>query len=486
MTRTFAAVSFSAISLLVTGVGHQVATAAEPPVAASPQSASLRAAVADPRVRRFYELRQWRPAWSREAGQALVQTIGQGRRHGFDPARFLGPVEAAGDGASREAALSLAAINYAQALAIGLAEPDKLHGIYTLDRPRMDVSAGLARAVDSRNVAGWLESLAPQDAEYRALSEAYLRNAQGGGQAIAVPGGPLIRVGSKDARVPLVAEALRAAGYLSGSEIPTTYTQAMADAVKRLQSERGLDADGLVGPGTLAALNAGAASPQQARQLAINLERRRWLAREVPQRRVDVNTAAAVLDYYRDGQRAWSTRVVAGAPKTPTPALGSPITRLVVNPPWYVPESIARKEILPKGAAYLRRNAMYVKDGTVIQRPGPQAALGQVKFDMDNPYAIYLHDTPAKALFERDERHKSHGCVRVQNALEFARMLAAEQGAEAIFDEKLATGKTAVVNVNELPVRLLYHTAYVDGAGQVVYRPDAYGWDAELAKALGL
>ena len=202
---------------------------------------------------------------------------------------------------------------------------------------------------------------------------------------------------------------------------------------------------------------------------------------------MDVNTAATLLTYYRDGAPAWSTRVVVGAARSPTPALGSPMTRLVVNPPWYVPDSIANAEILPKGSGYLNANDMYVRDGRVIQRPGPKAALGQVKFDMDNEYAIYLHDTPAKSLFEQDERHRSHGCVRVQNALEFARLLAEEEGKGADFDARLASGETATVDLeNELPVRLLYHTAYLDETGRIVFRPDVYGWDEELAKALGM
>ncbi|HEX2561106.1 L,D-transpeptidase family protein, partial [Phenylobacterium sp.] len=143
--------------------------------------------------------------------------------------------------------------------------------------------------------------------------------------------------------------------------------------------------------------------------------------------------------------------------------------------------------ILPQGEAYLQRNNMVVQDGRVIQKPGPDAALGLVKFDMQNEHAIYLHDTPAKALFASDQRQRSHGCVRVEKAVEFARFLAERHGAADAFEPALASGETTVIELTtEIPVRLLYHTAVLDPDGGVRLGPDPYGWDARVAKALGL
>jgi murein L,D-transpeptidase YcbB/YkuD len=217
------------------------------------------------------------------------------------------------------------------------------------------------------------------------------------------------------------------------------------------------------------------------------MERRRWLARALPPTRIDVNIASAELVYLRDGNEAWTSRAVAGSPEDPTPPIGGAFKQLVVNPPWNVPEGIAAEEILPKGPAYMAANDMYVDNGRVVQRPGPKAALGAVKFDMQNRWAIYLHDTPAKSVFASDQRHRSHGCVRVERAVEFARFLANERGVVSDFDTDLQSGETGTVQLKEeVPVRLLYHTAYVDKSGRLIFADDVYEWDDRLGQAMGL
>ena len=144
------------------------------------------------------------------------------------------------------------------------------------------------------------------------------------------------------------------------------------------------------------------------------------------------------------------------------------------------------EEIAPKGPGYLARNNMERRDGWIVQLPGPDNALGQVKFDMRNDESIYLHDTPAKHLFQQNQRHFSHGCVRVEDALGFARMIAEAGGKLREFEQALGTGEETFVQLDdEIPVRLLYHTAFVDGSGNVVFRTDPYGWDDSVAEALG-
>ena len=126
------------------------------------------------------------------------------------------------------------------------------------------------------------------------------------------------------------------------------------------------------------------------------------------------------------------------------------------------------------------------KNGRYVQLPGPKNALGQVKFDMKDDEAIYLHDTPAKAMFGQDERHESHGCVRVDGALDLAENIAAAQGVLDKFEEGLASGDETFVKLKTpIPVRLMYHTAWLGDDGRVHFAQDVYGWDNDVAAALG-
>ena len=224
---------------------------------------------------------------------------------------------------------------------------------------------------------------------------------------------------------------------------------------------------------------------ERARQIAVNLERLRWLERNPPATRIDVNTAAAFLEYRRDGALRDRRNVVVGQPDWETPQLGSPIFQLVAHPIWRVPESILEDELKEKSPAYLAAQGMEWRDDRLVQLPGPKNSLGQVKFDMRNDQAIYLHDTPAKTLFGRTERHRSHGCVRVQDAIGFALLLAHDDGILIDFQEALTKGEESFVKLkSEVPVRLMYRTAFLDN-GKVRLVDDAYGWDDDLAYALG-
>jgi murein L,D-transpeptidase YcbB/YkuD len=377
---------------------------------------ALHAAASDPRLARFYQSRGWRAAWTPASEAALRAAIGAAGRHALDAQDFLRPLARAGAPAAHDAALSLAALAYASALASGRVDPGRLHHVYTVPRPRADLAAGLERALAEQRLGPWLESLAPQDAEYKALADAW-----------------------QQAR----AEIARAGG------------------------------------------NAPAALVVRARTLAVNLERRRWLERTPPATRIDVNTAAATLAYWRDGALADSRRAVVGEPGRETPELGSPLYRLAANPTWTIPRSI-EGEVSAKGAAYLARNRIARRDGWLVQESGPRNSLGLVKFDLRNDQEIYLHDTPAKALFAQPDRHESHGCVRVHDALGFAELLAADQCVGDAWHRARATGEENFVPLpRPIPVRLLYQTAFLAN-GAVAIVADAYGWDEEVAEALGL
>ncbi len=263
------------------------------------------------------------------------------------------------------------------------------------------------------------------------------------------------------------------------------YSPQLVAAVKRLQSDFGLKTDGVVGGNTLAAVNLGPAG--LARECAIAMERLRWLERDPPKTRIDVNTAATFLDYWRDGQHIDRREVVVGEPDKQTPQIQAPIVSLVAYPKWRVPGLDCRgRAIEEESRRGCRRTISRLKNGKYVQQSGPKNSLGIVKFDMDDKQAIYLHDTPAKALFGLPDRHRSHGCVRVQDAVAFANAIATEEGVGDQFQQAMAGSDEKFVKLkNPIPVRLLYQTAFWDGS-RVQFRPDVYGWNDNIAARLGL
>lgn len=423
--------------------------------------------------------------WTAKTVEQLREAIDRRAAHGLDRMRFT--VEGKPGSAEGQAALTQSALHYAAALARGASDPAKLNNIYSVPRPDPRLRAGLAEALAKGKIDDWLSGLAPQDDNYRGLSKAYLAlRKKGDAPEATIPDAAKpLEPGARDPRIPAIARQLVASDYLgSGSTQGDTYGPAMVKAVQRMQADYGIKPDGVIGTQALAILNL--SNADRARAIAIAMERLRWLDRNPPATRIDVNLASARLAYWRDGKLADTRKVVVGKPETETPQLGSPIYRLVANPSWTVPRSIQSKEIAGKGAGYLRRNNMVWKDGWIVQQPGPTNSLGLVKFDMRNEHQIYLHDTPAKQLFSEVQRQRSHGCVRVDDALGFAAMLAKDEGIEAEWEKARASGKESFVALpREIPVRLIYQTVLFDEAGEPVIRADPYGWNDRVSAALG-
>jgi murein L,D-transpeptidase YcbB/YkuD len=413
----------------------------------------------------------------------IREAIAGAPAHGLKPELFL-------KGDESGPALVSAALKYASALANGYSDPTKLYEVYTIPRAKTDVRAGLQQALQNGNVAEWLNSLAPQTDEYKALSNAFLRYIKLADQPDQkpIPADKPIKPGARDPRIPAIVAVLRSGGYIpeqaQGTADPVAYTPSLVAAVKQFQADSGTKPDGVLGKETIGALSAGPG--YRARQLAVAMERLRWLQREPPKTRIDVNTAASFLDYWRDGQHVDHRKVINGEADKPTPQLQAPIVQLVANPAWRVPDGIAAKELANKSASWLASNDYVQKDGKWIQESGPKSSLGRVKFDMQDDEAIYLHDTPAKAAFALPDRHRSHGCVRVENAVQFATALAQQEGILDKFQQAMAKDDEAFIKLpNEIPVRLLYMTAFWDGS-RIQFRPDVYGWDENVAKALEL
>jgi murein L,D-transpeptidase YcbB/YkuD len=297
--------------------------------------------------------------------------------------------------------------------------------------------------------------------------------------------GRQIGPGATDPRIPLIARQLIAMDYLDPRFARVgRYGRPMVAAVRALQAEYGITPDGIIGSDVLTILNL--SDEDRARAIAVAMERLRWLDRAPPADRIDVNIAAARLTYWRGGQIADSRKVVVGEPGKETPQLGAPIFRLVANPTWTVPRSVQEKELADKSDAALSAQNMAWQDGWIVQQSGPKNSLGLVKFDMADSQAIYLHDTPAKALFGLVQRQRSHGCVRVEDALGFAEMLARDEGVEAEWQEALASGEESFVKLpRKIPVRLIYQTVLFSDDGDLIIRNDPYNWNDRVALALG-
>ena len=432
--------------------------------------------------------------------ELLQRTLAESDRHGFEPGEFA--PRSPGD-----AGLIEAAIRYARAVKTGRLAPAGFRDDWGLRPMPFDARAGLARAVYDDRLEAWLKSLPPDYPGYETLQRGLVTyrtiRERGGWQSL--PEGPELKLGSTGSAV----EALRARLAIEDPAAPavTARTQpaapatpgalapvgeplfdmALAEAVKRAQKRMGLEPTGVVNASTRNALNI----PVQRRldQIVANMERWRWLPPTLPADRVQVNVAAGVLTLYKNDQPALSMRAVTGKPNGgETPLLQSEIHSIVLNPPWNVPAGIAARELFPKGRAYLASAGFRILPGGGLQQaPGPGSALGLIKFDFLNPYAVYLHDTPSKGGFSRYTRLASHGCVRLEKPLALARAIMEGDPVwtpEAI-DATIAGGKTTRAAVaRPVAVFLLYWTAYVTPDGQVNFRQDPYGWDTLLMQRI--
>ncbi|HEY2177928.1 MAG TPA: L,D-transpeptidase family protein [Caulobacteraceae bacterium] len=343
-----------------------------------------------------------------------------------------------------------------------------------------DAAADFEKARAEGRVPAWLDSLKRRDPEYLALVAAWRRY-----QAIAAAGGwPRLPErassgkGGKARFVELVHARLAKEGYAGDS---------YAEDVAEFQRRHSLDPTGVVDAKTIAAMNV----PVEARlaTLGANLVRERWLPDPLPPDRIVADIAAAEVTLLRDGQPALTMRAIVGDKKHLTPIFVSRVSNIVFNPAWHVPESIAKAELYPKEArshGYFARNDFSVINGQLVQHAGPKSALGRIKFDMPDPFNVYLHDTPGKALFAVDSRGRSHGCVRLEKPKELALELLSAQGWD---DDRIETtidkGDTLWVRPRQsIPVYIVYRTAEATGDGPATFRPDTYGWDSKLNAAL--
>ena len=487
-------------------------------------------------VARFYEADQFQPRWQDPARlDQLIAAIADLQYDGLDPADYHvatlqsfrsdlrgGKSLAPADQADLELVATDAMMLALYHLYVGKVDPEKLSSQWNFSARPLDVEAGLERfrqALAAGEIEESFERARPQHAWYQRgrerLKEYRALQAAGGWSPISA--GPTIEPGMSDPRVPALRYRLTVTKDLEGTlEAPTppydtVYDPALEAAVKRFQQRHGLTSDGAVGPGTLQALNV----PVSARidQIRVNLERSRWVLHELHGNFVLVDVAGFYVSYFRDDEPVWTSKVIVGRPYRETPIFKSTITYVVFNPTWTIPSGILVKDKLPvikRDPGYLKRNNIRVIDSSgrevdprsvnwnrygagrlppyqLRQDPGDDNALGLVKIMFPNQYSVYLHDTPSKSLFDKDERTFSSGCIRVQKAFELAELVLDDPSRwnQATMAEVVAAKAMKTVNLAKpVPVLLLYWTAQPTPDGQVLFRNDIYGRDPPTLAAL--
>jgi murein L,D-transpeptidase YcbB/YkuD len=377
-----------------------------------------------------------------------------------------------------------------------------------------DVAKEVEDALAAGDLARRIEALKPTHRLYLGLKRELARYRAAAALPVEpVPAGPALKPGATDARIPALRARLVASGDLdaaAAAPLPEAYDAALETSVRRFQGRMGLEADGVVGAGTIDELNVPVA--ERIRQLRINLDRGRVLLQDLPQEFIVVNVAGYSLYYLRGQDVVWTTRVQVGKPYRQTPIFRSEINYLVFNPTWTVPPGIIKADILPaarQSPAVFARKKLKVIDAsgrvidpasvdwsrfksgnipyTLRQDPGPDNALGRVKLMFPNPYLVYLHDTPSQSLFDRAERSFSSGCVRVQDALKLAELVLDDESRwnPDSIAATVAGGKLQNVTLKKkVPVLLAYWTAWVDAQGVMNFRRDVYGQDAKWGAAL--
>jgi murein L,D-transpeptidase YcbB/YkuD len=475
----------------------------------------------------FFENRNFTPAWKLPAGaEQIREAIADIERDGLTPAHYhlaaidalllarrTSPSSALDDDV--QIVLSDAVAALLDDVRYGRVEPSALDRRWNID-PRAGappLGSLLEQVASAPTPSAAIESLKPAHFIYTGLKSALarMRGARATGAWPIVPPGAPLKPGASDPRVAALRARLAATGELP-TDVSTSsleYDNAVTAAVKQFQDDHRLTADGVVGPATLRELNVG--PDVRAAQIRVNLERIRWVIGGLEDSFVLVNLPSFKIYVIRDGKNVWESRTVIGQTGRQTPTFRADMKYLVLNPDWTVPPTILAEDVLApmrrgvnavarKGLVVLDRQGHRVSPSSINwstatprnfpymlrQPPGPNNALGRVKFVFPNEYTVFLHDTPSQDLFDADRRTFSSGCIRVQRALDLAALLLEPQGwTPERLQAAIDGGKTETVFLEEpLPVVIVYWTASVGATGQLRFARDVYGRDARLLRAL--
>lgn len=481
----------------------------------------------------LYARRQMRPIWVNLEGPGntaltIAKTLNASFDEGLNPDDYalpaisrLWPSRKPSELAQLDILLTQGLSTYLTDMAYGRAEPCLLDPqLFATARENVNNEPGqlIMQASQAPDLDRFLRDQAPAHDAYRLLRivlAKYRFIAEQGGWP-QIPPGPSIKPDMQDPRVPAVRSLLRINGdYSCAEDASQLLDPELTAAVQRFQTRHNLNSDGIIGKNTLAAMNVPVA--ERIDQILINMELWRWLPHKLEGKQIYVNIAGFYLQARQDEQVEFATQVIVGKVYHKTPVFSDRIRYLEFNPFWNIPTSIARKEIVPemlKDKAYLRNNNIRMfygwdENGQEVdpatinwwelggkinryrlrQDPGPDNALGKVKFVFPNRHDVYLHDTPAHELFRRDDRAFSHGCIRVSRPVDFAHYLLSGddpswtmERIQKILDE----GKRTIILLKKpIPVHILYRTVAVDpDSGAVSFFKDVYGRDALLQQAL--
>jgi L,D-transpeptidase YcbB len=448
----------------------------------------------------FYAARDDRPMWLdgdrwTAGAKAVVDRLEHADADGLSSADFPLPALASGAAATQAAAeltLTDAVVVFGEEASGGRIDPRRISPSIADPHTRLEPAEILTR-IAAADPAQTLDSFDPPQAGFRALRDrlAQLRASHPDAAALRMPGGRTLRIGMRDARAPILRERL---GLVPATgDDANIYDAELAAAVADFQRGAGLKADGVFTPRTAAAMSGTGGGARQEAEIVANMELWRWSPRDMGADRIEVNIPDFGLTMFRDGKAVRHARVVVGKATSPTPLFSDAIRFVVVNPSWAVPPSIVKKEMLPKYAAdpnYFAENGYVVtRKGDsleVRQPPGDRNALGRIKFLFPNGWDVYLHDTPERALFSAAVRDFSHGCVRVQDPFALGQDVLGGQWDENRLKKLIGDRERIIRMPTPLPIHIEYFTAWIDDAGKLETRPDVYGYEHKIERALGV
>jgi L,D-transpeptidase YcbB len=462
-------------------------------------------------IEAFYGSRQFAPLWIgdgalSERGKAAAAFLAGVDADGLDPADYAVPAIKPGAEpdalAEAEIRFTDAVLTFARHAQTGRVHYSRVASDIQYTQVKSEPNEVLGKLATADNVRDALDSFNPQQPGYKALKAKLAETRQGSDVAKPmIPQGPVLKYSKdkkgkevlmEDPRVP----ALRQWFGIKAQDSDTTYDKTLADTIAKFQKEHKLPPSGQLNAATLDVLN----GPKRERTVDIvlaNLERWRWMPRELGKIHVTVNIPDYSLRVMRDQKLVWTTKIVVGKPNLATPIISSEMKFITVNPTWNVPPSIIQNEYLPALAQdpqALERIGLKIdqdRDGNVRiwQPPGDRNALGRIRFNFPNKFLVYQHDTPDKHLFAHEKRAYSHGCMRVQDPLKYGEvLLSLVLPNEKYTQERLRNMfGGSEININFptfIPVHLTYQTAFVDDAGKLQIRDDVYGRDQRVLALL--